>query len=159
MQTKAQFCIVFRARSTRTLTTAQRKRKRFRTGQLQANRKQKANRKRSEEAEEELVSYGSGEAGKPEGGKAEAEEVKRNNWSQDRDCIARAPRTCSRKSRAPHAVSTKIKLQRAQGGCPGTIRRRRTWQAAKSNGERQAGIDPLISEWGNPADEESVTVR
>ena len=38
--------------------------------------------------------------------------------------------------------STKIKLQRAQGGCPGTIRRRRTWQAAKSYGEPQAGIDP-----------------
>ena len=36
----------------------------------------------------------------------------------------------------------KIKLQRAQGGCPGTIRRRRTWQAAKSYGEPQAGIDP-----------------
>jgi hypothetical protein len=36
----------------------------------------------------------------------------------------------------------KIKLIRAQGGCPGTIRRRRTWQAAKSYGEPQAGIDP-----------------
>ena len=36
----------------------------------------------------------------------------------------------------------KIKLQRAQGGCPGTIRRRRTWQAAISYGEPQAGIDP-----------------
>ena len=36
----------------------------------------------------------------------------------------------------------KIKLQRAQGGCPGTIRRRRTWQAAKSYGEPQAGTDP-----------------
>ena len=35
-----------------------------------------------------------------------------------------------------------IKLQRAQGGCPGTIRRRRTWQAAKSYGEPQAGTDP-----------------
>ena len=53
----------------------------------------------------------------------------------------------------------KIKLQRAQGGCPGTIRRRRTWQAAKSNGEPQAGTDPLISEWGNPAVEEAVTLR
>ena len=36
----------------------------------------------------------------------------------------------------------KIKLLRAQGGCPGTIRRRRTWQAAKSYGEPQAGVDP-----------------
>ena len=36
----------------------------------------------------------------------------------------------------------KIKLIRAQGGCPGTIRRRRTWQAAKSYGEPQAGADP-----------------
>ena len=36
----------------------------------------------------------------------------------------------------------KIKLIRAQGGCPGTIRRRRSWQAAISYGEPQAGIDP-----------------
>ena len=36
----------------------------------------------------------------------------------------------------------KIKLIRAQGGCPGTKRRRKTWQAAKSHGEPQAGIDP-----------------
>ena len=53
----------------------------------------------------------------------------------------------------------KIKLQRAQGGCPGTIRRRRTWQAAKSHGEPQAGFDPWISEWGNPVSEEGITVR
>ena len=46
---------------------------------------------------------------------------KLKNWSQDDE---------------------KIKLQRAQGGCPGTIRRRRTWQAAKSYGEPQAGTDP-----------------
>ena len=46
----------------------------------------------------------------------------------------------------------KIKLIRAQGGCQGTIRRRRTWQAAKSHGEPQAGFDPWISEWGNPAE-------
>ena len=45
----------------------------------------------------------------------------------------------------------KIKLIRAQGGCQGTIRRRRTWQAAKSHGEPQAGNEPWISEWGNPA--------
>ena len=35
----------------------------------------------------------------------------------------------------------KIKRTRAQGGCQGTIRRRRTWQAAKSYEEPQAGID------------------
>ena len=45
----------------------------------------------------------------------------------------------------------KIKRRRAQGGCQGTDCRRRTWQAAKSLGEPQAGIDPRISEWGNPA--------
>ena len=47
-------------------------------------------------------------------------------------------------------IDEKIKLTRAQGGCPGTIRRRRTRSAAKSCGEPQAGIDPQISEWGNP---------
>ena len=56
-------------------------------------------------------------------------------------------------------IDEKIKLQRAQGGCPGTTRRRRTWQAAKSYGEPQAGIDPQISEWGNPAVEEAVTAK
>ena len=45
-----------------------------------------------------------------------------------------------------------IKLQRAQGGCLGTKSRRRTWPAAKSHGEPQAGFDPWISEWGNPAE-------
>ena len=35
----------------------------------------------------------------------------------------------------------KIKRRRAQGGCQGTIRRRRTWQAAKSYEEPQAGRD------------------
>ena len=45
----------------------------------------------------------------------------------------------------------KIKLTRAQGGCPGTIRRRRTRSAAISLEEPQAGIDSRISEWGNPA--------
>ena len=45
----------------------------------------------------------------------------------------------------------KIKLQRAQGGCHGARRRRRTRQAAKSFGELQASVDPEISEWGNPA--------
>ena len=91
--------------------------------------------KEEQEAEEELVSYGSGRR------------------SKDRKQRRKKKQLVSGSS------DEKIKLQRAQGGCPGTIRRRRTWQAAKSNGERQAGIDPLISEWGNPADEESVTVR
>ena len=38
-------------------------------------------------------------------------------------------------------IDEKIKLIRAQGGCPGTIRRRRTWLAAKIYEEPQAGID------------------
>ena len=53
----------------------------------------------------------------------------------------------------------KIKLTRAQGGCQGTIRRRRTWQAAKSCGELQASIDPQTSEWGNPMEEDSITIH
>ena len=44
-----------------------------------------------------------------------------------------------------------VKQESAHGGCLGTSRRRRTWQAAKSFGELQASIDPEISEWGNPA--------
>ena len=51
----------------------------------------------------------------------------------------------------PGAGGEKIKHIRAQGECPGTDCRRRTWQAAKSHGEPQAGVDPWISEWGNPA--------
>jgi len=43
-----------------------------------------------------------------------------------------------------------VKLLRAYGGCLGTNRRRRTWQAAISLGEPQAGIDPGMTEWGNP---------
>ena len=42
--------------------------------------------------------------------------------------------------------------ERATGGCLGDIWRRRTWQAAKSFGEPQAGFNPEISEWGNPAE-------
>ena len=38
---------------------------------------------------------------------------------------------------------------RAYGGCLGTWGLRRTWQAAKSDGELLAGFDPSISEWGN----------
>ena len=52
-----------------------------------------------------------------------------------------------------------IKRRRAQGGCQGTKRRRRTRPAAKSCGESQADIDPQISEWGNPTENSSVTVR
>src|SRR5207302_4694219 len=48
-------------------------------------------------------------------------------------------------------VSFMIKLLRAYGECLGARRRRRTWQAAISLGEPQAGFDPRISEWGNPA--------
>ena len=41
-------------------------------------------------------------------------------------------------------------LKRARGGCLGSRRRRRAWQAAKSRGEAQAACDPRIPEWGNP---------
>ena len=43
------------------------------------------------------------------------------------------------------------KLLRVYGGCLGTGRRRRTWQATICLGEPRAGYDPGISEWGNPA--------
>ena len=43
-----------------------------------------------------------------------------------------------------------VKLVRALGGCLGVRRRRRTWLAAISHGEPQAGVDPWMSEWGNP---------
>ena len=33
----------------------------------------------------------------------------------------------------------------------------RTRQAAKMHGEPQAGIDPCVSEWGNPAGRSPVT--
>src|SRR4030095_9008198 len=42
-----------------------------------------------------------------------------------------------------------VKLLRANGGCLGAGKRRRTWQAAISLGEPQAGIDPGMSERGN----------
>ena len=44
-----------------------------------------------------------------------------------------------------------VKRVSAHGGCLGTNRRGRTWQAAKSFGELQASEDPEMSEWGNPA--------
>jgi hypothetical protein len=43
-----------------------------------------------------------------------------------------------------------VKLLRADGGCLGIKRRRRTWKAAISFGELLTGFDPEISEWGNP---------
>ena len=43
-----------------------------------------------------------------------------------------------------------VKHERAQGGCLGSGKRRRTWQAAISFGEAQTAFDPEISEWGNP---------
>ena len=43
-----------------------------------------------------------------------------------------------------------VKLLRAYGECLGANSRRRTWQAAISLGEPQAGFDPGMSEWGNP---------
>ena len=50
------------------------------------------------------------------------------------------------------AQGASVKQESAQGGCLGTSRRRRTWQAAKSLGELQASVDPGVSEWGNPAE-------
>src|SRR5215472_5995193 len=47
-------------------------------------------------------------------------------------------------------VNFMVKLLRAHGGCLGRSRRRRTWQAAISLAEPQAGIDPGNTEWGNP---------
>ncbi len=44
-----------------------------------------------------------------------------------------------------------VKLLRACGGCLGVRRRRRAWLAAISFGEPQAGVDPEIPDWGNPA--------
>ena len=57
-------------------------------------------------------------------------------------------------SKAEHASVSGlcvVKLLRVNGGCLGAERRRRTQQAAKSPGEPQAGCDPGMSEWGNPA--------
>ena len=51
----------------------------------------------------------------------------------------------------------KEKRRRADGGCLGFRRRRRTRQAAKRHGEPQAGADPCVSEWGNPAGWRPVT--
>src|SRR5205823_9004324 len=56
-------------------------------------------------------------------------------------------------------VNFMVKLLRAHGGCLGRSRRRRTWQAAISLGEPQAGFDPGISEWGNPRGQNPRTAR
>ena len=49
-------------------------------------------------------------------------------------------------------MQNEVKVIRAYGGCLGAKSRRRTQQAAKSYGEPQAGLDPWVSEWGNPAE-------
>ena len=53
-------------------------------------------------------------------------------------------------------LRTRRKRKKANGGCPGVRSRRRTRYTAKSVGEPCAGIEPTISEWGNPAREERV---
>ena len=55
-------------------------------------------------------------------------------------------------SSAEGEVQNEVKVIRAYGGCLGAKSRRRTQQAAKSHGEPQAGLDPWMSEWGNPAE-------
>ena len=83
-------------------------------------------------------------------------ELHLDNCTRENDSKIRpvAKRSNRRQRKLPHTTMNrtkqlvsgrsdeKIKLIRAQGGCPGTIRRRRSWQAAKSYGEPQAGIDP-----------------
>ena len=50
-----------------------------------------------------------------------------------------------------HSKNTnREKVTRANGGCLGFWRRRRTRQAAKSDGDLPTRNDPSISEWGNP---------
>jgi hypothetical protein len=61
-------------------------------------------------------------------------------------CVREVERTQIRMS-SRHFM---VKLLRVDGGCLGAERRRKTWQAAISLGEPQAGADPGISEWGNP---------
>ena len=76
-------------------------------------------------------------------------------WSCDRQNVGieleRKAKAGSDKAKKTDWVSFMIKLLRAYSGCLGARRRRRTWQAAISLGEPQAGFDPRISEWGNPA--------
>ena len=73
-----------------------------------------------------------------------------------RDGLCRLVRGCSLREGAhpfPGLLGDRSSASRAFGGCLGTERRRRTWQAAKSSGEWSAHGDPEISEWGNPARE------
>ena len=65
----------------------------------------------------------------------------------------------SRRERESEVKHSEEKVTRADGGCLGFRRRRRTWQAAKRRGDPQAGIDPRMSEWGNPAGRRPVTRR
>ena len=51
----------------------------------------------------------------------------------------------------PRKKESKEKVPRAWEGCLGTHSRRKTSPAAKDHGEPQAGLDPWVSEWGNPS--------
>ena len=64
---------------------------------------------------------------------------------------------CNFKANTHESVIHEEKEIRADGGCLGFRRRRRTRQAAKMHGEPQAGTDPCVSEWGNPAGRSPVT--
>ena len=59
--------------------------------------------------------------------------------------------TCRREPARERPADERKNAIRAHGGCLGFRRRRRTWQAAKRHGDPQAGLDPCISEWDNPA--------
>ena len=60
-------------------------------------------------------------------------------------------KTSTKQLTANGETKAKVRQEKAYGGCLGVQRRRRTRQAAKSHGERQAGYEPWMSEWGNPA--------
>ena len=64
---------------------------------------------------------------------------------------------CNFKANTHESVIHEEKEIRADGGCLGFRRRGRTRQAAKMHGEPQAGTDPCVSEWGNPAGRSPVT--
>jgi hypothetical protein len=67
--------------------------------------------------------------------------IEEATWKRRVGCMFSAEGMCG----------NEVKVIRAYGGCLGAKSRRRTQQAAKSHGEPQAGIDPWMSEWGNPA--------
>ena len=73
--------------------------------------------------------------------KTEKLEIKENYNSYTRSTAARP--SCEEKFLA--------KRIRAHDGCLGIRRRRRTRKTAISSGEPSTGVDPGISEWGNPA--------